>query len=235
MDDIEDLHAPDGGGPRRPASTVQLQRRPQPSAASLHPLTDDDIKQPTTILRPGLAKIWVRTFGCSHNQSDGEYMLGQLAEHGYTLVDDAARDAADVWIINSCTVKSPSQSAMANLLASGRDCGKRLLVAGCVPQGDKGAPELQGLSLLGGFGARVLGKGDGFGPREGLYVVDCMWLLGCTGDPCNLVHTPTCGVSLSLSTFTHTHLHPPSTHSHTSPHPRVPSHPPPTHRSNTGG
>ena len=27
---------------------------------------------------PGVASVWVRTYGCSHNISDSEYMLGQL-------------------------------------------------------------------------------------------------------------------------------------------------------------
>lgn len=76
-------------------------------------------------------------------------MMGLLTSHGYTLVDDAQRDTAQAWVINSCTVKSPSQSAMANLLAAGRAAGKAILVAGCVPQGDRCAAELRGVSLLG--------------------------------------------------------------------------------------
>lgn len=34
---------------------------------------------------PGIQKIWIRTWGCSHNNSDGEYMAGQLAAYGYTI------------------------------------------------------------------------------------------------------------------------------------------------------
>lgn len=66
-----------------------------------------------------------------------------------SLVDDSARDSAALWLINTCTVKSPSQSAMDTLLRRGRQQGKALLVAGCVPQGDRRAAELRGLSLLG--------------------------------------------------------------------------------------
>jgi len=51
--------------------------------------------------------------------------------------------------VNTCTVKSPSQAAAGSLLARGRALGKALLVTGCVPQGARAAPELQGLSLLG--------------------------------------------------------------------------------------
>lgn len=32
---------------------------------------------------PGTERVWVKTFGCSHNFSDGEYMAGQLQAYGY--------------------------------------------------------------------------------------------------------------------------------------------------------
>lgn len=47
---------------------------------------------------------------------------------------DTEADSADLWLINSCTVKSPSQSAMDTLLRRGKQLGKALVVAGCVPQ-----------------------------------------------------------------------------------------------------
>ena len=31
---------------------------------------------------PGSQSIWVKTFGCSHNTSDAEFMAGQLHEYG---------------------------------------------------------------------------------------------------------------------------------------------------------
>jgi threonylcarbamoyladenosine tRNA methylthiotransferase CDKAL1 len=36
-------------------------------------------------------------------------MIGQLAEYGYNIVDSI--EAADLILINSCTVKNPSQDA----------------------------------------------------------------------------------------------------------------------------
>ncbi len=56
---------------------------------------------------PGTQKVYVKTFGCSHNVSDSEYMMGQLVGYGYQLVDDPVE--ADCILINSCTVKNPSQ------------------------------------------------------------------------------------------------------------------------------
>jgi len=35
---------------------------------------------------PGTQRVYVKTWGCSHNNSDGEYMAGQLAAYGYQIV-----------------------------------------------------------------------------------------------------------------------------------------------------
>ena len=96
---------------------------------------------------PGRGVVHVKTFGCSHNVSDSEFMAGQLGAYGYELSDDA--EAADVWVVNTCTVKNPSQSAMNTCITKAKSAGKRLVVAGCVPQGDKSARELDGLSVVG--------------------------------------------------------------------------------------
>ena len=98
---------------------------------------------------PGTGKIWVKTYGCSHNTSDAEFMAGQLHEYGYTLLSDAEADDADLWLINSCTVKGPSQSAVGNLVKKSRDLSIPVVVSGCVPQGQKDAKELEGVSTLG--------------------------------------------------------------------------------------
>ncbi|KAI3360420.1 hypothetical protein L3Q82_002324 [Scortum barcoo] len=39
-------------------------------------------------LIPGTQKIWMKTWGCSHNNSDGEYMAGQLAASGYKITEE---------------------------------------------------------------------------------------------------------------------------------------------------
>ena len=96
---------------------------------------------------PGRAKIFIHTFGCSHNHSDSEFMAGQLKDYGYELVKDA--EAADGWLVNTCTVKNPSQSAMNTVIERGLGKDKAIVVAGCVPQGDRGAKELKDVSLLG--------------------------------------------------------------------------------------
>lgn len=49
----------------------------------------------------------------------------------------------------SCTVKSPSQSAMSTLITRGRSGKKPLVIAGCVPQGSRDLKELEGVSVVG--------------------------------------------------------------------------------------
>lgn len=56
---------------------------------------------------------------------------------------------ADLWLLNSCTVKGPSEDGFRNSVARGRELGKALVLAGCVPQGDKSHPAIQGLSVVG--------------------------------------------------------------------------------------
>jgi threonylcarbamoyladenosine tRNA methylthiotransferase CDKAL1 len=138
MDDIEDLV--DAGGARAaPPAAVGAAGRA--AAAAGAPGAGAGV--------PGTARVWLKTFGCAHNTSDSEYMAGQLSEYGYTLVEDADMAAADAWVLNSCTVKGPSQAAIGALVRKGRAAGKALIVAGCLPQGDRRAAELAGASLLG--------------------------------------------------------------------------------------
>ena len=83
---------------------------------------------------PGTQKIWVRTYGCSHNVADSETMSGLLDQYGYELVSNKAE--ADLWLVNSCTVKDPSEAVFSNLVKNGKQEGKKIVIAGCVPQGD---------------------------------------------------------------------------------------------------
>jgi len=98
---------------------------------------------------PGTQAIWLKTFGCSHNTSDAEFMAGQLHEYGYILLGDEERERAELWLINSCTVKGPSQQAVGNLVKKARELDIAVVVSGCVPQGQKDAAELRGVSMLG--------------------------------------------------------------------------------------
>ncbi|XP_076333130.1 threonylcarbamoyladenosine tRNA methylthiotransferase isoform X1 [Tachypleus tridentatus] len=96
---------------------------------------------------PGTQSIYVKTWGCAHNNSDSEYMAGILAFSGYKVIDDPA--VADLWLLNSCTVKGPAEDHFRNAVMSGLERGKHVVVAGCVPQAAPRASYLKGLSVVG--------------------------------------------------------------------------------------
>lgn len=80
-------------------------------------------------------------------------MAGVLASEGYGVTTEAA-DAArsDAWVVNSCTVKDPSQAAFVRAVSEGTRAGKAVVVAGCVPQAQRSLlamPALAGASVVG--------------------------------------------------------------------------------------
>ncbi|KAJ0025030.1 hypothetical protein Pint_07290 [Pistacia integerrima] len=147
MEDIEDLLVGNGGGGAPPGFRLPL------NAVGLNPRKNNNKPKLTKLDHrlaskvPGSQTIYIKTFGCSHNQSDSEYMAGQLSAFGYALSDNP--EEADLWLINTCTVKSPSQSAMDTLITKCKTAKKPLVVAGCVPQGSRDLKELEGVSIVG--------------------------------------------------------------------------------------
>lgn len=88
-------------------------------------------------------KVYVKTYGCTHNKADSEVMAGLLDKAGYELVDD---ESADLLLINTCTVKDPSEKKFYSEL---KRIEKPVVVAGCIPQSDKRNSKLKNCSLLG--------------------------------------------------------------------------------------
>lgn len=104
--DIEDLLMGDlAEEPRKEFKTHQVKRKKKKEEKPEEPAYEPRFIQNV----PGTQKIYVKTFGCSHNMSDSEFMMGQLSEYGYKMVEDP--QDADLLLINSCTVKNPSQDA----------------------------------------------------------------------------------------------------------------------------
>ncbi|KAI9084694.1 hypothetical protein K1719_033338 [Acacia pycnantha] len=155
MEDIEDMLIGSGDGSplgfRLPVTTIGVKPKRNRNKGNLsHKLSlihDSSSASSFSPKIPGTQTIFIKTFGCSHNQSDSEYMAGQLLAFGYTLTENP--EEADLWLINTCTVKSPSQSAMDTIIAKGKSSNKPLVVAGCVPQGSRGLKELEGISIVG--------------------------------------------------------------------------------------
>ncbi len=82
-------------------------------------------------------KVFIETYGCSANVSDSEIMAGLLNKSGHRMV--AAAEEADAIIVNTCTVKGPTEEKIRRRVRDLQDCGKRLVVAGCMAEAQTGS------------------------------------------------------------------------------------------------
>ncbi|XP_008056811.1 threonylcarbamoyladenosine tRNA methylthiotransferase, partial [Carlito syrichta] len=111
LDDIEDIVSREDSKPQdrhfsRKHVVPKVRRR------NTQKYLQEENSPPSDSTIPGIQKIWIRTWGCSHNNSDGEYMAGQLAAYGYKITENASD--ADLWLLNSCTVKNPAEDHFRN-------------------------------------------------------------------------------------------------------------------------
>uniref|UniRef100_F6VXN9 tRNA-t(6)A37 methylthiotransferase n=1 Tax=Callithrix jacchus TaxID=9483 RepID=F6VXN9_CALJA len=136
LEDIEDIVSQEDS---KPQERHFVRRDVVPKARRRNTqkyLQEEEDSPPSDSTIPGIQKIWIRTWGCSHNNSDGEYMAGQLAAYGYKITENASD--ADLWLLNSCTVKNPCvtlanvylcasfEGHSVRLLGQKKDNGKRL-------------------------------------------------------------------------------------------------------------
>lgn len=136
MDDIEET-----------TGSISNDRAPKKQQLSTTSTSSSSNQSGSSTLVPGTGNVWVKTFGCSHNVSDSEYMCGILQAYGYSLVNN--KESASIWVINSCTVKDPSQAAFMNIVHEAKEKDIALVVAGCVPQGDRKVKGLENVSVVG--------------------------------------------------------------------------------------
>ncbi len=77
-------------------------------------------------------RVFLKSFGCSSNVADGEFMAGALTEAGFKLTSSAAE--ADVLIYNTCAVKTPTENRTIEVLKRASEMKSKLLVVtGCLP------------------------------------------------------------------------------------------------------
>ncbi|MCK4401708.1 tRNA (N6-isopentenyl adenosine(37)-C2)-methylthiotransferase MiaB, partial [bacterium] len=85
-------------------------------------------------------RILLHTFGCQMNKHDSEAVLGLLMNHGYEVTEN--RDDADVFLINTCSVRKHAEDKVYSLLGELTELKKdkpELIVGviGCMAQKDK--------------------------------------------------------------------------------------------------
>lgn len=81
VDDIEDLIS-------SVADVAEITREKPRNVVTLRSKTKEkpipEFYKPSPQI-PGTQTIYIRTWGCSHNSSDGEYMAGILSNYGYKI------------------------------------------------------------------------------------------------------------------------------------------------------
>lgn len=78
----------------------------------------------------GSMRVFLKSFGCPTNLSDGAAMAGCLMEAGYRIVNSVS--LADIVVYNTCAVKGPTENRMIHALRQiPKD--RKLVVAGCLP------------------------------------------------------------------------------------------------------
>lgn len=84
----------------------------------------------------GQTKAYLETYGCAANQAHSEVMKGLLSRAGCKVVQN--KELADVLILNSCIVKSPTENRIIHQLKEWEEkySDKGLILAGCMPQAE---------------------------------------------------------------------------------------------------
>jgi len=83
-----------------------------------------------------MTKIYFKTYGCALNKSDSELMAGLLKQVKFEIVNNI--EDAFLIIINTCTVKGPTETKFFNYLEKLKEKYpyKKVIITGCIPQTD---------------------------------------------------------------------------------------------------
>lgn len=92
--DIEDCVSPGSVGP---LDRLRWENKVLPRALRRKPVPPRSKPEADSFI-PGTHSIYIKTWGCSHNNSDGEYMAGLLAANGYAITGQVASVARIVMI-----------------------------------------------------------------------------------------------------------------------------------------
>ena len=79
-----------------------------------------------------MPNIHIKSYGCSANKADAEIVGGTLHQQGHKLVNTP--EDADINIILTCVVKTPTEQKVSKELRQLESSGKPLIVAGCMPK-----------------------------------------------------------------------------------------------------
>ena len=96
-----------------------------------------------------MGRIYLETYGCTLNRADSQAIQGVLEQAGFKFVGLPER--SDLIILNTCTVKSPTENKILKRIRELKKLGRPIVIAGCLPQAEPNKKELKGLGQMGVF------------------------------------------------------------------------------------
>lgn len=75
-------------------------------------------------------RVYIETYGCTLNRADSDSMRAVLMKDGHVIV--GTPEEAEVVVLNTCTVKGPTQNKTVERIKRLREGGHRLVIAGCM-------------------------------------------------------------------------------------------------------
>jgi threonylcarbamoyladenosine tRNA methylthiotransferase CDKAL1 len=94
-----------------------------------------------------MIKFFIETYGCALNTSDSEKMAGILEENGFIQTFNI--EDSNVIILNSCTVKTPTENKIYKRLREIEKLKIPIILAGCLAQTEVDIEKLKNYSLIG--------------------------------------------------------------------------------------
>ena len=75
-------------------------------------------------------KVYIETYGCTLNQADSDIIANVLEDNGVSVTED--EEKADLVIVNTCTVKKPTEQKILHRLETLEKVEKKVIVTGCM-------------------------------------------------------------------------------------------------------
>ncbi|MFH2023719.1 MAG: tRNA (N(6)-L-threonylcarbamoyladenosine(37)-C(2))-methylthiotransferase [Candidatus Micrarchaeota archaeon] len=81
-----------------------------------------------------MVKVYIETYGCTLNQAESDIMHALLSEQHEIVANESQ---CDVLILNTCTVKGPTENRIFERIKSLVSNGKKIVIAGCLTVNEK--------------------------------------------------------------------------------------------------
>src|SRR5580658_7789606 len=75
-------------------------------------------------------QVYIKTYGCTLNQADSDLMSNILEQDGVEI--SSSEENSDIVIVNTCTVKTPTQQKTFHTIKELEKIGKKVIITGCM-------------------------------------------------------------------------------------------------------